>query len=241
MTEAEWLVCDDPAPMLQFLLRGRLPRLAHMRRAAATAMRRRYGWDRKFRLYACACLNDSRLIIRDERLREAIVIFEGYADKLTTDEAFRTAKRQVRAIFDQALAFEGPDGLGQHVASVVSDVMGLRFLPGWTPVWAREIGIRLPEFERHTQEVNAKYCRLLFDVFGPLPFRRMITASHWLTPTVMALAGGIYADRAFDLLPILADALEDAGCDNADILAHCRDPGPHVRGCWVLDLILGKE
>jgi hypothetical protein len=60
------------------------------------------------------------------------------------------------------------------------------------------------------------------------------------TPTVMDLVRGIETDRAFDRLPILADALEDAGCDNADILNHCRQPREHVRGCWVVDLVLGK-
>jgi hypothetical protein len=55
------------------------------------------------------------------------------------------------------------------------------------------------------------------------------------------LAQSIYTDRAFDRMPILADALEDAGCDNADILNHCRQPGEHVRGCWAVDLILGKK
>jgi hypothetical protein len=58
---------------------------------------------------------------------------------------------------------------------------------------------------------------------------------------VRTLAVGIYKETAFDRFPILADALEDAGCDNADILNHCRGPGPHVRGCWVIDLLLGKE
>lgn len=63
----------------------------------------------------------------------------------------------------------------------------------------------------------------------------------WLTRAVTSLAARIYDDRAFDLLPILADALEDAGCTNTDILNHCRQPEEHVKGCWVLDLILGKE
>jgi hypothetical protein len=54
------------------------------------------------------------------------------------------------------------------------------------------------------------------------------------------LADAIYAERAFDRLPILADALEDAGCDSADPLAHCRGDGPHVRGCWVVDFVLGE-
>ena len=62
----------------------------------------------------------------------------------------------------------------------------------------------------------------------------------WNDGTLSKLAQGIYEGRAFDRLPILADALEDAGCDNADILAHCRNGGEHVRGCWVVDLLLGK-
>jgi hypothetical protein len=61
-----------------------------------------------------------------------------------------------------------------------------------------------------------------------------------LTPALRARAEGIYADRAFDRLPILADALQDAGCENPDVLGHCRGDGPHVRGCWVVDLVLGK-
>ncbi len=54
------------------------------------------------------------------------------------------------------------------------------------------------------------------------------------------LAGGIYDEGAFDRLPILADALLDAGCEDKQLLGHCRGPGPHVRGCWVVDLVLGK-
>jgi hypothetical protein len=56
-----------------------------------------------------------------------------------------------------------------------------------------------------------------------------------------SLCSPIYEERAFDCLRILADALEEAGCDNANILTLCRQPGPHIRGCWVVDLILGKE
>ena len=59
----------------------------------------------------------------------------------------------------------------------------------------------------------------------------------WNGRTVPRLARALYEERAFDRLPILADALEDAGCHHADLLAHCRGPGPHVRGCWVLDLV----
>ncbi len=105
---------------------------------------------------------------------------------------------------------------------------------------------------------------LLREIVGN-PFCPLPTLHHWLTPTVLAIANVIYDERTFDHLPILADALEDAGCDNEEILQHCRGweshclvngeptclnvscdgwqplPGPHVRGCHVLDLILGKE
>jgi hypothetical protein len=74
-----------------------------------------------------------------------------------------------------------------------------------------------------------------------LPFRPVALNPAWLTSTVKKPAQSIYDDRAFDRLPILADALEDAGCDNQDVLSHCRSTGEHVRGCWVVDLVLGKE
>ena len=76
------------------------------------------------------------------------------------------------------------------------------------------------------------------DIFGN-PFCPAALDRVWLTTDVIALARGIYAERAFDRMPILADALQDAGCDNAEVLDHCRGPGPHVRGCWVVDLLLG--
>jgi hypothetical protein len=85
-------------------------------------------------------------------------------------------------------------------------------------------------------------CSLLREVFAP--FRSVTLSQAWLVlndGAVPKLAAGIYADQAFDRLPILADALEEAGCPDADLLGHLRGPGPHVRGCWALDLILGKS
>jgi hypothetical protein len=81
---------------------------------------------------------------------------------------------------------------------------------------------------------NSRYLRQSF----PPAQGRCHLAEYCCRPKITQ---GIYNDRAFDRLPILADALEDAGCDNADILNHCRQPGEHVRGCWVVDLILGKK
>jgi len=93
------------------------------------------------------------------------------------------------------------------------------------------------ETERRTQAA------FLQDLFGNL-FHSVVIDSSWLAwnnHTIPKLAQAIYDDRAFDRLPILADALEEAGCTNADILNHCRQSGEHVRGCWVVDLLLGKS
>ncbi|AWM42340.1 hypothetical protein C1280_21800 [Gemmata obscuriglobus] len=77
---------------------------------------------------------------------------------------------------------------------------------------------------------------MLFSTFRSIEF-------DWayLTATTVAIARQMYESRDFSAMPILADALQDAGCDNDDVLNHCRGPGPHVRGCWVVDLLLGKE
>ncbi len=82
---------------------------------------------------------------------------------------------------------------------------------------------------------------LVREVFGN-PFRQAPVAAGWRSQPVVALARGTaYEERTFEQLPILADALEDAGCDAAGLLAHCRKSRPHVLGCWVLDAILAKE
>jgi hypothetical protein len=84
---------------------------------------------------------------------------------------------------------------------------------------------------------------LLREVFGN-PFEWRIADQNWQSwngGVVPDLANAIYSDRAFDRLPILADALQDAGCTDTELLSHLRGPGPHVLGCWALDLVLGKS
>ncbi|MCE9568115.1 MAG: hypothetical protein K8U57_39435 [Planctomycetes bacterium] len=80
------------------------------------------------------------------------------------------------------------------------------------------------------------------DIFGN-PFHKSLKIDkRWASDTVLSLAKHIYESRDFSAMPILADALQDAGCDNEDILNHCRDEKQiHVRGCWIVDLILGKS
>ena len=86
---------------------------------------------------------------------------------------------------------------------------------------------------------EATHSELLRDLFGN-PFRPVVLSPSWRTSTLVTLAETIYDERAFDRLPILADALEEGGCGSVELLAHCRSPGRHARGCWAVDLVLGK-
>jgi hypothetical protein len=104
-------------------------------------------------------------------------------------------------------------------------MMAARLLGDETDHWLRE---------------SREQCHLLRDVIGN-PFKAVAFDESWRTEAVIGLARGMYEARDFDPMPVLADALEDAGCTDADVLAHCRGDGPHVRGCWVVDLVLGKE
>jgi hypothetical protein len=82
--------------------------------------------------------------------------------------------------------------------------------------------------------------RAFRDVFGN-PFRPAALAPEWRTSAAVSLTREMYESHDFGAMPILADALEDDGCKDSDILAHCRGRLPHVRGCWVVDLVLAKE
>lgn len=105
---------------------------------------------------------------------------------------------------------------------------------GWARVWAEA------RRDLAADPVVSGRASLVRCLFGN-PFRPAAVNPCWLTSTVVDLASGIYADRAWDRLPILADALEDVGCIDADVIGHCRSSGPHARGCWVVDLLLGKS
>lgn len=106
---------------------------------------------------------------------------------------------------------------------------------------AADMTVRAPSsaWESGWEAVLGPMSDFLRDIHGN-PFRPTAAHSEWRTEAVVALATGIYAERAFDRLPVLADALEDAGCADPQVLEHCRGAGLHVRGCWVVDMVLGK-
>jgi hypothetical protein len=102
--------------------------------------------------------------------------------------------------------------------------------------------VHLRVFNKAHRSEELVQCDLLRDIFKPFASTAVDPAWHsWNGGTIVVLAQFIYDERAFDRLPILADALEESGCANQDVLVHCRHPGEHVRGCWAIDLILGKE
>ena len=104
------------------------------------------------------------------------------------------------------------------------------------------VGNRHIDSPSRADDTEAAQRLLLRDVYGnpfcPAPPLDR-AARAWGGGAIPALARAIYEGRAFDRLPVLADALEEAGCEDEDFLAHCRGAGPHARGCWLLDLILG--
>jgi hypothetical protein len=230
MTEADWNACADPTPMLEFL-RGKVS-------------------DRKMRLFACACCRRIWHLLSDTRSRKAVELSEAVADDLASISELRTA--QVAAyqatgsgddaggsaatcaehydvtpapeIWQYQDFYEAFHGATDTAHTVVCAVVGRNSMGN-------------PNGESESKQ----QCNLLRDIFGPLPFRPVTTDRACLTSTVTALAAAIYETRDFTRLPILADALSDGGCDNQDILNHCRSGGDHTRGCWFLDLLLGKN
>jgi hypothetical protein len=122
---------------------------------------------------------------------------------------------------------------------VANEIVGL-----YTQIREGEAASDADEYELHWRgKAEGERClaALLRDLLGSLLFGPVKFDPVRLTPSVVSLAQAIYDDPAFDRMPILADSLEDAGCSNQEMLAHCRGLGPHTRGCWVVDLILGKE
>jgi hypothetical protein len=232
VTEAEWLVCGDPEAMLKFL-RGKIS-------------------ERKLRLFGVACCRRIWHLLDDERSRVAVEVAERFADGLASEEE-RAARRQeaLAASNEARLAFEAHPERGWDalcLAEVAADAADYAlYTPGlaktahhaWKAVaYARNVN----RTAVGSEEEKLAQCRLLREVMGN-PFRPVALDPLWLRwndGTLVALSHLIYHERGFERLPLLADALEDAGCTNADVLNHFRGPGIHVRGCWVVDLLLGK-
>jgi hypothetical protein len=169
---------------------------------------------RKLRLFGAACARQAYAWM--SRKPSALEVVR-MAELLADGQASRTDLQKAR----RALSGRMPVGLVWTARAKPADAA--RF-------WAQDqsLGAR----QRHAD--------VLREIFGN-PFRQPILELAWLTPAVTTLAESIYVEHRFGDLPALASALEGAGCTSSSILAHCRAPAVHARGCWALDQVLNKE
>jgi hypothetical protein len=183
--------------------------------------------DRKLRLCAVAYCRRIWSLLDDERSRHAVELAERFADGGTTDYERMVAQDRAEKV---TKALTGSAANAPRAAAFAA-------LP-WADSAARGVLTMTPPLLGEPVS-GALRCEFVRHIFGN-PFRHVTIDSAWPSATGKQLVQAIYQEGAFDRLPILADALEEAGCTDAEILNHCRGPGPHVRGCWVVDLLLGK-
>jgi hypothetical protein len=238
VTEQEWLACTEPRLMLEFLI-GKAS-------------------DRKLRLFAVTCCRRVWRLFREPRSQQAVETAERFADGCVSNEERHLARRAAEVVIAE---------IGEKAVVLTSKEFDFATVPERTAAtilvddanWAARQSLYIASdmwmFPSQDSEALAEgersaELRLVREIFGN-PFRPAI-----LDPAVLTWNGGLVvrlAQSAYDerhlpagtldggRLAVLADALEEAGCTNADILGHFRGPGPHVRGCWPVDLVLGKE
>jgi hypothetical protein len=210
MTEQEWLQAADPRPMLGFL-QGRAS-------------------ERKIRLFLVACCRRIWHLLTDKRSKQMVEVVEQFADGICDQAAVGKAKA---AAWAARVTFPSWAARAAYEASLHS--LGTARAAG------RAVKVHHGE-KKWYAEMQAQ-ASLIRDLLGPLPFRPVTLDPVWRIwhgGLLVSMAQRMYDNRDFSDMPVLSDALEEAGCDNADILAHCRGPGPHTRGCWPVDLVLGK-
>ena len=258
MTESEWLACTDPEPMLEFL-RGKASD-RRLRLFACACCRR---------IWHLLADERSRMAVEiAEQYADGLSTYEQLTDasydaEVATDSSYFAVLNAAEAEAEasdwppeswvdgaeecasdaaatpraaaSAAVLDCPDlheVAGHATRSVAHAASPLRFTEDCRP----DFGQR----EAAEEAEQAAQADLLRDIFGN-PFRPVTIDPPWLSPSVVDFAQTIYDERAFDRMPELADSLEEAGCHDADVLGHCRQAGPHVRGCWVVDAVLGKS
>ncbi|MDY3558461.1 hypothetical protein R5W23_005578 [Gemmata sp. JC673] len=247
MTEAEWLACDDRVALQSFLQHHpQAPRYQRL--------------ERRLKLFTCGVCRLVWDTFPSAACRHAVVIAEAYADGRVGANALAKAHAVVSSL-------PVPVGAGEEVVETPFGTMELPTGPAWEAQMAAhyatsEPGGRYPAGETigtATDALHGPDCviraatslgtgtetsqavtAIFRDIFGN-PFRPVAFSPEWRTDTAVAIAAQMYISRNFDGMPALSDALQEAGCDSDDIRSHCQGPGPHVRGCWVVDLVLGKE
>jgi hypothetical protein len=230
--EGKWLACRKPDRMLNFLERACPDR------------------GRKFRLACVACCRRVWDLLADPRSRDALATAErfvdGHASLAEMHGAYLAAHEAGQAILGPDRGKRTPYTRAAWAAIYASAV----FPPddGYGVLWAKQALLQLGSSRQNDGRLNEREkADCLREVFGN-PFRPTAFDPAWRTPAVSAVSAAAYEERSLPTgaleaarLAVLADALEDAGCADPAILEHLREPGHHVRGCWALDLCLGRR
>jgi hypothetical protein len=255
VTETDWLACTDPMPMVGFVLSKASDRKFRLLSVAAC----RHVWglleDERSRqgievaeLHADGQVDDEKL---DAALMAASDAYNDAEDRQDLSSEARAARCDLAQAVESVtqprteagVAYRGWEALSMiaRAVAIIRPDSVVERVPFPEGDMIFESGAVYTE--ALSLDEQAAQADMIRDIFGN-PFRPVTVDPTWIAwndSTVVKLAQGIYDDRAFERLPVLADALEEAGCHNADILAHCRGPSEHVRGCWAVDLLLGKE
>lgn len=224
MTEHDWLTTTNPYD------------LTHCKACRS---------NRKRRLFSCAVARHVLFLISDDRYQQAVELAERYADGVAAEEEMRATRRVMNNAWNERQFMEAGNRAATAVLAVLNkDAVGA--VHGWEAAAAAQGSSARPDWCRGYDGEQQVACALARDVFGN-PFRPVSLDRAWLTSSVLGVAQAAYEERRLPegtldqtRLAVLADALEEAGCDNPDILMHCRQPTVHVRGCWVVDLLLGR-
>jgi hypothetical protein len=252
LTEFDWLRADEPQKMLLFLRNSASPS------------------EMKLRLWACACVRRVWQLLGDERSRTAVESAECLADSTPSlaswasvrwfaerarrdagyerwvaeaEAEFRltpafclTVARERAASAAARLTHDTPEDWLTCAPKAATALAEATLVAGWAP------GAPFDKLRCQALEASERQhqCVLLRCLFGSLCRRPPVLAPSCLTPAVVTLAQDIYDRRAFERTRELADALEANGCEDAELLAHLRSQGPHVRGCFAVDAVLGR-
>jgi hypothetical protein len=217
MKEEEWLTSHDSSRLLACLQIADRPR--------------------SLRLFGCACCRLLSKWTEDDRLLDAIDAAERFADSAIVSTTLDRWATRIRKRWPEEFTSEAQSILYSSVIRIC--IPDTRFIAGILDDALQHLASHRKPAIRDKYRTQIEL--LLRDIFGN-PFRPVSLDQEWRTSTAIAIAQQMYDARDFSAMPILADALQDAGCDNEDVLDHCRAAdGVHVRGCWVVDLVLGKS
>jgi hypothetical protein len=247
MTEAKWLAGPHLDRMIDYL-------------------DEKGGYGRRLRLFACACLRRAWTLLRVEAARRIVELSEAYADGEATDADLQAANGSPDFADLDALNGEGHGDVEVQLSACVVDALqSARCLA--SPDDRIDCNLIVQDTSRDSAKDFLRSSRnyqmgrslgrddvefaakkkILRDIFGN-PFRTVRFDRSRLTPTIASIAQAAYEGRELPAghldparLAVLSDAIEEAGCTDTEILSHLRSPGPHVRGCWVVDLLLGKS